>query len=80
MDDEAELKYLKLKLRILEIQALPYVPQDNYDRLAIGIRRWKADWSEVHRRQKRRRRERGLDVQEDSSPFLHEEGKGMIDE
>ncbi|KAI4139141.1 MAG: hypothetical protein L6R39_006457 [Caloplaca ligustica] len=63
MDDEAELKYLRLKLRILEIQTLPYVPSDDHDGLAAGIRRWKADWAEVHRRQRRRWKERGLDQQ-----------------
>ncbi|KAI4136204.1 MAG: hypothetical protein LQ341_005786 [Variospora aurantia] len=67
MDDEAELNYLKLKLRILEIQTLPYVPTDDYDGLALGIRRWKGDWAEVHRRQKRRRWKRGLEMQVDSS-------------
>lgn len=55
MDDEAELKYLKLKLRILEIRTLPYVPSGEHDGLAAGVRRWKSDWAEVHKRQRRRR-------------------------
>ncbi|KAL8646536.1 MAG: hypothetical protein Q9210_006086 [Variospora velana] len=67
MDDEAEFNYLKLKLRILEIQTLPYVPTDDYNGLVVGIRRWKGDWAEVHRRQKRRRWKRGLEMQVDSS-------------
>ncbi|KAL8939811.1 MAG: hypothetical protein Q9211_002569 [Gyalolechia sp. 1 TL-2023] len=79
MDDEAELNYLKLKLRIVEIQTLPYVPPDDYDGLALGIRRWKADWGEVHRRQRRRRWERSLDGLEGSSPRLLECGKGTTD-
>ncbi|KAL9031378.1 MAG: hypothetical protein Q9196_000595 [Gyalolechia fulgens] len=79
MDDEAELNYLKLKLRIVEIQTLPYVPPDDYDRLALGIRRWKADWGEVHRRQRRRRWERSLDGLEGSSPRLLECEKGTTD-
>lgn len=66
MDDEAELNYLKLKLRILEIQTVPYVPLDDYDGLAAGIRRWKSDWAEIQRRQRRRRWERVLDEQVDS--------------
>ncbi|KAI4177456.1 MAG: hypothetical protein LQ343_000437 [Gyalolechia ehrenbergii] len=76
MDDEAELNYLKLKLRILEIHTLPHVPQGDYDGLAVGIRRWKADWGEVHRRQSRRRWERGLDRQEGSPPWILEGRKG----
>ncbi|KAL8941078.1 MAG: hypothetical protein Q9216_002449 [Gyalolechia sp. 2 TL-2023] len=79
MDEEAELNYLKLKLRILEIQMLPHIPPHDYDRLAAGIQRWKSDWGEVHRRQKRRRWERGLDGQEDSSHWLKEGEKGNTD-
>ncbi|KAL8718855.1 MAG: hypothetical protein Q9225_004063 [Loekoesia sp. 1 TL-2023] len=71
MDDEADLNYLKLKLRILEIQTLPFVPLDDYDGLAAGIQRWKSDWAEVHRRQRRRRWKRDFDLHEDfpSWPF-----------
>lgn len=58
-DDQSELSYLKLKLRILEIQTLPYVPSKEKDQLAQGIRRWKLDWADVDRRfHARRRRKR----------------------
>ena len=33
VDDEAELTYLKLKLRVLEIQASPYVLLEDQDGL-----------------------------------------------
>ncbi|KAL8921916.1 MAG: hypothetical protein Q9208_005520 [Pyrenodesmia sp. 3 TL-2023] len=66
VDDEAEMKYLKLKLRILEIQTLPYMPAGDFDGLAVGIQRWKSDWAEVQSRQSWRRRKRGLDKQVDS--------------
>ena len=55
MDDEAELTYLKLKLRIIEIQTLPYVPKDDRDGLALGIERWKLDWADVDERYRKRR-------------------------
>lgn len=55
MDDEAELTYLKLKLRIIEIQTLPYVPTKDQDGLAAGIERWKLDWADVDERYRKRR-------------------------
>ena len=55
MDDEAELTYLKLKLRIIEIQTLPYVPKGDRDGLAVGIERWKLDWADVDERYRKRR-------------------------
>ena len=61
MDDEAELNYLKLKLRIIEIQTLPYVPEERQDGLTAGIRRWKLDWADVDRRYKKRRWKREFD-------------------
>ncbi|KAL8760887.1 MAG: hypothetical protein Q9184_002952 [Pyrenodesmia sp. 2 TL-2023] len=73
MDDEAELKYLKLKLRILEIQTLPYMPAGDFDGLAVGIQRWKSDWAEVQSRQSWRRRKRGLDKQKDSYSWSTED-------
>ncbi len=62
MDDEAELTYLKLKLRIIEIQTLPYVPKNDQDGLAAGIERWKLDWADVDKRYRKRRwkRERAM--------------------
>ena len=58
VDDEAELTYLKLKLRIIEIQTLPYVPQKDQDGLAAGIERWKLDWADVDKRYRKRRSKR----------------------
>ena len=58
VDDESELTYLKLQLRIIEIQTLPYVPRKNQDSLAEGIRKWKLDWADVDERYRRRRRKR----------------------
>ncbi|MCJ1259415.1 hypothetical protein MMC24_007252 [Lignoscripta atroalba] len=58
IDDQSELTYLKLKLRILELQALPYVPTKEKDSLAEGIQRWKLDWAEVESRFRTRRRKR----------------------
>lgn len=55
VDDEAELSYLKLQLRIIEIQTLPYVPKDDRDGLATGIQRWKLDWADVDKRCRKRR-------------------------
>ena len=55
VDDEAELTYLKLKLRIIDIQTLPYVPKDDRDGLAVGIERWKLDWADVDERYRKRR-------------------------
>ncbi|MCJ1280726.1 hypothetical protein MMC26_000043 [Xylographa opegraphella] len=49
-DDQCELTYLKLKLRILEIQGLPYIPVNERDDLAEGIHRWKLDWADVDSR------------------------------
>ena len=60
-DDEAELTYLKLKLRIVEIQALPYVPEKKKDMITEGIRRWKLDWADVDDRFRGRRKRRGSD-------------------
>ena len=57
-DDQSELTYLKLKIRILEIQALPHVPLEEKDSLAQGIRRWKLDWADVESRMHTRRRKR----------------------
>ncbi|MCJ1392461.1 hypothetical protein MMC18_005328 [Xylographa bjoerkii] len=60
-DDQSELTYLKLKLRILEIQSLPHVPTSERDDLADGIHRWKLDWADVNSRfrARRKKRERG---------------------
>lgn len=55
VDDESELTYLKLKLRIIEIQTLPHVPRKDRDGLAAGIERWKLDWADVDKRYRKRR-------------------------
>ena len=55
VDDEAELTYLKLKLRIIEIQTLPHVPKRDQDSLSAGIERWKLDWVNVNKRYRKRR-------------------------
>ncbi|MCJ1405348.1 hypothetical protein MMC11_008575 [Xylographa trunciseda] len=57
-DDQSELTYLKLKLRILEIQGLPYIPANQRDDLAEGIDRWKLDWADVDSRFRARRKKR----------------------
>ncbi|MCJ1438780.1 hypothetical protein MMC27_008170 [Xylographa pallens] len=57
-DDQCELTYLKLKLRILEIQGLPYIPVNERDDLAEGIHRWKLDWADVDSRFRARRKKR----------------------
>jgi len=59
IDDESELTYLKLKLRILEIEAAPYIPlQEEESSLSEGIRKWKLDWAEVDNRFRMRRRKK----------------------
>jgi len=55
-DDESELTYLKLKLRMLEIEAAPYLLTRGQDSLAEGIRRWNLDWADVENRFRMRRR------------------------
>lgn len=55
VDDESELTYLKLQLRIIEVQTLPYWPRKDQDELAAGIERWKRDWADVDERYRKRR-------------------------
>ncbi|MCJ1472077.1 hypothetical protein MMC13_000723 [Lambiella insularis] len=55
-DDHSELTYLKLKLRILEIQGLPNVPLAERNSLAQGTQRWKLDWADVDNQFRKRRR------------------------
>lgn len=55
IDDEQELTYLKLQLRMIEAQALPYMPEVEEDDLSAGIQRWKLDWAEVENRHRKRR-------------------------
>lgn len=63
-DDESELSYLNLQLRIIEIQTLPYVPKDDRDGLAAGIQRWKLDWADVDKRCRKRRWKRENEEQQ----------------
>jgi len=56
--DQSELTFLKLKLRMLEIQAAPYIPKHDEDGLSEGIRRWKLDWADVDQRRRARRRKK----------------------
>ena len=42
-DDEAELTYLKLRVRLDENQELPYVPEKGNNDLAEWTREWKMD-------------------------------------
>ena len=58
IDDESELTYLKLQLRIIEVQTLPYWPRKDQDQLAAGIERWKRDWADVDGRYRERRTKR----------------------
>ncbi|MCJ1426223.1 hypothetical protein MMC29_004126 [Sticta canariensis] len=69
-DDESELSYLKLQLRIIEIQTLPYVPKDDQDSLAAGIQRWKLDWAEVDKRYRKRRWKREIEKKQVYKPGL----------
>lgn len=69
-DDETELTYLKLQLRIIEIQTLPYVPKNDHDDLALGIQRWKLDWADVDERYRKRRWKRELDKKQGLEPGL----------
>ncbi|KAI9820591.1 MAG: hypothetical protein M1827_004960 [Pycnora praestabilis] len=55
-ENRSELTYLKLELKILEIQVSPYIPRDDNDGLKAGIERWKLDWQDVNRRMKTRQR------------------------
>ena len=61
VDDESELTYLKLQLRIIEVQTLPYWPRKDQDELAAGIERWKRDWADVDERYRKRRWKRQAD-------------------
>lgn len=61
VDDESEMTYLKLQLRIIEVQTLPYWPQGDQDKLAAGIERWKRDWADVDERCRKRRWKRQAD-------------------
>lgn len=54
--DQSEHTFLKLNLRMLEIQADPYIPKDDKDGLREGIRRWKLDWADVDQRRRARRK------------------------
>lgn len=54
--DQTELTFLKLNLRMLEIQAEPYMLKDDKDGLQEGIRRWKLDWADVDQRRRARRK------------------------
>ncbi|KAI9675094.1 MAG: hypothetical protein M1817_001502 [Caeruleum heppii] len=49
----SELLQLKIRLKVMEAQATPYIPED--DDLAEDIRRWKLDWREVDQRYRSRR-------------------------
>ncbi|KAI9761352.1 MAG: hypothetical protein M1835_008192 [Candelina submexicana] len=50
------LTYLKLQLKVLEVQASPYIPLDDRDGLRAGIQRWKMDWADADMRFRERRR------------------------
>ncbi|KAI9697184.1 MAG: hypothetical protein M1836_004748 [Candelina mexicana] len=50
------LTYLKLQLKVLEVQASPYIPLDDRDGLTAGIQRWKMDWADADMRFRERRR------------------------
>ena len=69
-DDESELSYLKLQLRIIEIQTLPYVPKEDQDSLAAGIQRWKLDWADVDKRYRKRRWKREIEKKQVYKPGL----------
>lgn len=49
------MTYLKLQLRMIEAQTLPYMPKREEDDLSAGIQRWKLDWAEVENRHRKRR-------------------------
>ena len=62
-DDTTELMYLRFNLRMLEIQALPFVPRCERDALTEKVERWKLEWVGCDRRSRKRRRRRETDWQ-----------------
>ncbi|KAL9122764.1 MAG: hypothetical protein Q9187_000681 [Circinaria calcarea] len=56
--DQAEITYLKFKMKMLEMQAIPYIPARELNALNDRIGRWKLNWEdiEIRFRAKRRRR------------------------
>lgn len=70
-DDESELSYLKLQLRIIEIQTLPYVPKGDRDGLAAGIQRWKLDWADVDKRCRKRKWKREIEKKQAENLASH---------
>ena len=54
--DQAEITYLKFKIRILEMQAIPYIPTRELNALNDKIGRWKLNWEDIENRFRARRR------------------------
>ncbi|KAL3422442.1 hypothetical protein PVAG01_06598 [Phlyctema vagabunda] len=53
---QSEMKYLRLQLRALEAQCLPYLKTDQDRELSDSIRNWRLDWEDIDRRTKARRK------------------------
>ncbi|KAH0536989.1 hypothetical protein GP486_008848 [Trichoglossum hirsutum] len=48
--------FLKLQLKVLEVQALRYIPADDEEGLVEGFQRWKKDWADLDGRLKTRQK------------------------
>ncbi|KAI9770704.1 MAG: hypothetical protein M1840_002954 [Geoglossum simile] len=44
---QSSYTFLKLQFKMLEVQALRYIPADDDEGLVEGFRRWKEDWTEL---------------------------------
>ena len=48
--DQAEITYLKFKIRMLEMHAVPYIPMHELNALNDRIGRWKLNWEDIENR------------------------------
>lgn len=53
--NQSELKFLRIRLRALEVQCLQYVPLNEDQELSESIKNWRIDWEDIDRRTKARR-------------------------
>lgn len=54
-DNEAELRYVRLELRAIEVQCMGYVPKGADPEPTRSIRNWKDDWQELKEKWSSRR-------------------------
>ena len=64
--DQAEITYLKFKMRMLEMQAIPYIPARELNALNDRIGRWKLNWEDIEIRFRAKRRRKSLEEDLDS--------------